>query len=109
LVPDRYEYDSTNWELEDEKGKMGKDDVHIETTLRGLQAMATKESMLKHKDDWNLVDHVFDWLKDYTENRFELGVMLPEVRELHAAKARLATITDGTDRSSRTQGAVKIE
>jgi hypothetical protein len=81
-----YECDNTNWEFKDTEGSMGSDARHMEVLLRGLQAMAMEESMLKHTDNWNIVAHVFKWSKDDAN-------LDGETNEEDAAKSRLAVLT----------------
>ena len=50
--------------------------------------------MLEHKEGWNLVDHVFEWLTTYTTDEIAFRGMSPEIKELHKAKARLVELTE---------------
>lgn len=67
------EFDNANWRLKYNCQEIGmdeeviKEDVyHVEIILCGLQAVNTAESLLDNKAARNLVDHVFQWLMNYT-------------------------------------------
>jgi hypothetical protein len=95
MYPDQDEHDNANWRFvyKSRDQDEAKDAHDVETILRCLQAMATKESMLDHKDSWNLVEHVFEWLTDYTTDRRLLRDMSSDLERLHQAKARRAKVT----------------
>jgi hypothetical protein len=64
------ECNNTNWRIVYTgdtlvEGAEEDDARYVEILLRELQAMATNESMLEHREGWNLVDRVFEWLNDY--------------------------------------------
>lgn len=62
--------------------------------MRGLQAEANQKSLLEHKEEWNPVNHVFEWLTTYTTDEIASRGMSSETKELHKVKARLAELTD---------------
>jgi hypothetical protein len=96
-----YECDNTNGEFTNK----GSDAVHMKMLLRGSQAMTTGESMLEHADDWNIVNHVFKWLIDYTEDSPHLDGISPGSNDLDITKTRLAAVlTKGRITEEGTKG-----
>jgi hypothetical protein len=83
------------WRFSDATREMGEKARHFEVISHGLQMMAIEESLLKHRDEWTLVERVFKWLGDFAVDQPVLATMSTELRQLHVAKARLFSITNG--------------
>jgi hypothetical protein len=95
MKPDHDECDNTNWRLVYDYDETGREEegYDVEILLRRLQAMAIREPLVEHKDSWNLVDHVYKWLIDFTTESRSLRGLSSDSKELHKAKARLAKVT----------------
>jgi len=100
--PFPHECDNANWRFvynsyeleEDEEDVKNRDAYHVETIMRGLQEVATTESLRDHKDSRNLVNHVFEWLTDYPTDQHSLRGLPSDIKDQHKAKARLAEATN---------------